>query len=68
MDTTSLNAMIGTIWSVDTALYLAAILVMSGLLWQRCPDAHRTLRNTLYLLGISLIGLALTEASFSTGS
>jgi len=61
MDFSSLNIAIGSIWNGYTALYLTAILVISASIWRRSPDAHKTLRNTLYLLCASFIGLVIAD-------
>lgn len=61
MDSSSLTTAVGSIWNGETALYLCAILTVSVIIWRRRPDAHRTLRNTLYLFCAGFIGLVITD-------
>ena len=61
MDTLSLNTAFGTIWSGSSLIYFIATVAISLLIWQRCPDARITLKNTLLFLGLGAAGLILTD-------
>ena len=50
-----MGATISPLWNTTTAIALCSGLVGSIIIWWRCPDARKTLRNTLTLLVISLI-------------
>ena len=61
MDVLSLNTAFGTIWSGSSLIYLIATVAMSLLIWQRCPDARVTLKNTLLFLALGAAGLVFTD-------
>jgi small-conductance mechanosensitive channel/CRP-like cAMP-binding protein len=69
IDPSSLMSALGAIWNEKMSLSLVAILLISAMLWRRCPDAHKTLRNTLYFLCLGFIGLLVTDVMvLSAGS
>jgi small-conductance mechanosensitive channel/CRP-like cAMP-binding protein len=62
MGSSSLNGLFSAVWHQNTGFYLVVILAISVTLWRRYPDAHTTLRNTLYLLCASYIGMLIANA------
>ncbi len=67
MDMSALGASIGPLWNATTAIALSSGLVGSIIIWWRCPDARKTLRNTLALLVITLVAATITRGSESEG-
>jgi len=63
MDSATLNAAIDSLFNPNTGAWAAAVLLIAAALWQRCPDAHRILRNTLYFIVFSFLGLKLSDPS-----
>jgi small-conductance mechanosensitive channel len=63
MDTMSV---LDTVQNETTGFYFIAVLLASVSLWYRCPDARKTLLNTLYLLGLGFIGLTISAAYMAT--
>jgi small-conductance mechanosensitive channel/CRP-like cAMP-binding protein len=61
MDMTAFNTHFGEIWSSSTGVYALSALFLAIVLWSRCPDARRTLRNTVYVLVSGFIGLMITD-------
>jgi len=48
-------------FTLNTGEWAAVLLLLSAALWRRCPDARRTLRNTLYFIIISFVGFKLSD-------
>lgn len=61
MNTLSLNTAFGTVWSSTSLIYLVATVVISLLIWRRCPEARITLKNSLLFLGLGAAGLMVTD-------
>ena len=56
------------VFNLQSVTWAAAILLLAAMLWRRCPDARRIVRNTLYFLAASYITLKLSDpATFALG-